>query len=39
VLTGALSGGQYTVEAEFLRDEGTPVVLSRSLFVTEFAPP
>jgi len=39
ILTGALSGGQHTVEVEFLRDESTPVILSRSLYVTEFASP
>jgi hypothetical protein len=39
VLTGALSGGQHTVEVEFLRGEGTPIVLGRSLYVTEFASP
>jgi hypothetical protein len=39
VLTGPLSEGQHTVEVEFLREEGTPVVLERSLFATELASP
>jgi hypothetical protein len=39
VLTGALSGGQHMVEVEFLRNEGNLVVLSRSLYLTEFASP
>jgi hypothetical protein len=39
VLTGSLSEGQHTVEVEFLRDEGTPIVLERSLFATELASP
>jgi hypothetical protein len=39
LLTGALSQGQHTIEVEFLRDEGTPVILGRSLYVTEFLTP
>jgi hypothetical protein len=39
MLTGTLSGGQHTVEVEFLREEGTPIVMERSLYVTELASP
>jgi hypothetical protein len=37
ILTGALSAGQHTIEVQFLRDDGTPTLMDRSLSVTELA--
>jgi hypothetical protein len=37
ILTDALSGGEHTIEIQFLRDAGTPILMERSIFVTEIA--
>jgi len=38
-LTGALSAGQHTIDVQFLRDDGTPLLMERSLYVSELASP
>ena len=37
ILTDALPGGEHTIEIQFLRDAGTPILMERSIFVTEIA--
>jgi hypothetical protein len=39
ILTPALPAGEYTIELQFLRDNGTPTLMGRSLYVTELASP
>ena len=37
ILTDALSAGEHTIDVQFLRDAGTPILKARSLFVYEMA--
>ena len=37
ILTDALPAGEYTIEMQFLRDAGAPIMRERSIFVTEIA--
>ena len=37
ILTEALSAGQHTIEVQFLRSAGSPIVLERALYVMEIA--
>lgn len=37
ILTDALPGGEHTIEIQFLRDAGAPILMERSVFVTEIA--
>lgn len=39
ILTDALPAGEHTIELQFLRDDGTPTLMERSLYVTELASP
>jgi hypothetical protein len=39
ILTDALPAGEHTIELQFLREYGTPTLMSRSLCVTELASP
>ncbi len=35
ILTGALSAGQHTIDVQFLRDDGSPILMDRSLSAVE----
>jgi hypothetical protein len=37
ILTDALPAGEHTIEIQFLRDAGAPILRERSIFVTEIA--
>ena len=37
ILTDALSIGEHTIEVQFLRSAGAPVILERAIYVTEIA--
>jgi len=37
ILTDALPAGEHTIEIQFLRDAGSPILRERSIFVTEIA--
>ena len=39
ILTNVLPAGQHTIEVQFLRNDGTPLLLERSLYVSELASP
>lgn len=39
ILTIALPAGQHTIDVQFLRNSGTPILMERSLYVTELAFP
>jgi hypothetical protein len=37
ILTDALPGGEHTIDIQFLRDAGAPIMMERSIFVMEIA--
>jgi len=39
ILTGALPAGQHTIDVQFLRDDGTQIIMDRSLVAMELTPP
>ncbi len=39
ILTNALSAGEHTIEVQFLRNNGTPLLMERSLYVSELTSP
>lgn len=39
ILTNALPAGEHTIEVQFLRNDGTPLLMERSFYVSELASP
>jgi hypothetical protein len=39
IVTSALPAGQHTIDVQFLREDGTPLILDRSLVVMELVSP